>query len=612
MTIGLTLSGGGFRATLFHLGVIQYLRKANLLKDVKQITSVSGGSVIAAHVAANWDRYSGTDEQFKQVSKELIGFTQLGVREHIVLWLPFLWIWRQVGKVIPGFLLRLLGQKNSSLFTYNQSSLLSTMYARHLFKEATNASLETHENVPNLNMAATNLSRPENLVTFSGTGLTLHGVNGYSIPTQAFRLAHAVTASSAFPLLFPAIRIDSEMLGETAGKLIPSPQYLSDGGIFDNYGIRALFEIRRDQEPFELLIVSDAGARAEWQPDVSFGSISLLNRAAAITGQRVGVLELESAQDLALAARTAIVSIHDAEVPAASPQNLKPDLQKQLGKVRTDLDSFSDLLVHCLGSHGFAVARKAITAAGFAASPEVPQHWNPLEPNNPVTDDLPAMMSKLQEEAFLRWRLFNIKQDWRAVVLYILVGLAAYYFLPSAVVGTMDKVNQWLREFERSAWTETSLKIQSNKFGDQALLTSMQDAMSEEEKDQFRMKRWLRWINDGIRPSSQREKVLFLESEPFDSYYREFTISIACEKHIKLAEGVAFLVSSEGPVYKPVYRQVKMRFDPTGQSPPTITLASPNRGEHLLLILRAQSLESDPEAKLPSTTSAFHINLETK
>ena len=53
--IGLALSGGGFRATLYHLGLVRFLRDAGLLRQVTHITSVSGGSIIAAHLALNWD-----------------------------------------------------------------------------------------------------------------------------------------------------------------------------------------------------------------------------------------------------------------------------------------------------------------------------------------------------------------------------------------------------------------------------------------------------------------------------------------------------------------------------------------------------------------------------
>ena len=43
--IGLALSGGGFRATLFHLGVVRFLFENDQLKPIKLVSAVSGGSV---------------------------------------------------------------------------------------------------------------------------------------------------------------------------------------------------------------------------------------------------------------------------------------------------------------------------------------------------------------------------------------------------------------------------------------------------------------------------------------------------------------------------------------------------------------------------------------
>jgi hypothetical protein len=55
--IGLALSGGGFRATLYRLVMIRFLREANILPEVTHITSISGGSILAAHLLFNWQRY---------------------------------------------------------------------------------------------------------------------------------------------------------------------------------------------------------------------------------------------------------------------------------------------------------------------------------------------------------------------------------------------------------------------------------------------------------------------------------------------------------------------------------------------------------------------------
>src|SRR5689334_3429624 len=78
--IGLCLSGGGFRATLFHLGVVRYLRDAGLLTNVAHICAVSGGSIAATHVVRKWASYSSdSDKAFDAVASELIGFVKRDV-----------------------------------------------------------------------------------------------------------------------------------------------------------------------------------------------------------------------------------------------------------------------------------------------------------------------------------------------------------------------------------------------------------------------------------------------------------------------------------------------------------------------------------------------------
>lgn len=97
--LGLALSGGGFRATLFHLGVVRYLRDTNQLQDVTDIASVSGGSILAAHLVLNWDRYSGDDERFAEAAAEIVRFVKFDVRNHIVRRLPFQYVLRILAKL---------------------------------------------------------------------------------------------------------------------------------------------------------------------------------------------------------------------------------------------------------------------------------------------------------------------------------------------------------------------------------------------------------------------------------------------------------------------------------------------------------------------------------
>src|SRR5262249_3355951 len=47
--VGLALSGGGFRASLFHIGVLARLAELDVLRHVEVLSCVSGGSVVGAH-----------------------------------------------------------------------------------------------------------------------------------------------------------------------------------------------------------------------------------------------------------------------------------------------------------------------------------------------------------------------------------------------------------------------------------------------------------------------------------------------------------------------------------------------------------------------------------
>jgi predicted acylesterase/phospholipase RssA len=120
--IGLALSGGGFRATLYHLGLTRFLRDAGILSQVIQITSVSGGSIFAAHLMLNWDRYNGSPNEFDAAASELLSVVRLDVRNRIArrfpLYLPLRW---------P---LRLLGVSNRKL---TRTGLLEYLYEKYLY-----------------------------------------------------------------------------------------------------------------------------------------------------------------------------------------------------------------------------------------------------------------------------------------------------------------------------------------------------------------------------------------------------------------------------------------------------------------------------------------------
>src|SRR6516225_3480706 len=156
--LGLALSGGGFRASLYHLGLLRFLRDAGILSQVMHITSVSGGSVMAAHLALNWDRYTGEAYQFDAAASELLDFVRLDVRNRITrrfpLTIPLRW---------P---CRLLGRANRRL---TRTGLLEFHYEKYLYGDV---SLFELPEKPQLLFLATNLSEGC-LCSFNRNGLLL-------------------------------------------------------------------------------------------------------------------------------------------------------------------------------------------------------------------------------------------------------------------------------------------------------------------------------------------------------------------------------------------------------------------------------------------------------
>src|SRR5438876_3356506 len=54
--IALCLSGGGYRAMLFHVGTIWRLNQLGLLRNIARVSSVSGGSITAGTLGLVWKK----------------------------------------------------------------------------------------------------------------------------------------------------------------------------------------------------------------------------------------------------------------------------------------------------------------------------------------------------------------------------------------------------------------------------------------------------------------------------------------------------------------------------------------------------------------------------
>src|SRR5207248_7123644 len=189
------------------------------------ITSASGGSIMAAHLALNWDRYTGAANEFDAAAAEFLSFVRLDVRNRITrrfpLTLPLRW---------PR---RLLGRSNRKL---SRTGLLEYHYEKFLYGDK---SLFELPELPRLHILATNLSEGC-LCAFSRDGLLMmrrraEGVyRADRIHVGLATVAMAVTASSAFPGFFPPLELRGVDVGTVQGEF--GRQAYTDGGVFDNLG----------------------------------------------------------------------------------------------------------------------------------------------------------------------------------------------------------------------------------------------------------------------------------------------------------------------------------------------------------------------------------------
>ena len=286
---GLALSGGGFRATLYHLGVIRYLRDAGALEHVTDIAAVSGGSIVAAHLVLNWDRYTGDEAAFAEAASEIIRFVQFDLRNHIVRRLPLTFPIRLAGKLV--------GSDTEGL---SPNAMLEEYYREFLYGDRRLFELPDG---PNLHILSTNVS-DGTLAAFNRRGLHILR-RGHSdgdadpfqhVPGTTMSIAKAVGASSAFPGFFPPVRLTADDLGVNEGEF-PGESF-TDGGVYDNLGTRAFSWIQKIRNvDHDRILVSDAGKPFQILGRSTIGFVAQSIRATDILWDRVWQLERENFGD---------------------------------------------------------------------------------------------------------------------------------------------------------------------------------------------------------------------------------------------------------------------------------------------------------------------------
>lgn len=237
---GLALSGGGFRATLFHLGSLWRINELGWLKRLAEVTSVSGGSITAAYLGSRWQQLKFDDNGVAtNFTADVIRPLQEFCSRTIDL-----------GSVLAG----LVSPFRSPI------ELVASHYKR-LFDERTLQDLPSDKDGPRFTIYSTSLQTGVS-VRFSHPELAEYHLG--KIESPQIKLATAVAASSAFPpILSPVIlNLNSKdwkdwEKGKTdlSGNVkLRTTMLLTDGGVYDNLGLERVWD------RYSTVLVSDAGA----------------------------------------------------------------------------------------------------------------------------------------------------------------------------------------------------------------------------------------------------------------------------------------------------------------------------------------------------------------
>jgi NTE family protein len=369
--LALCLSGGGFRAALFHLGALRRLNELGILSAIDTITAVSGGSILAAHLAATIRPWPAPGESLPdwdvRVATPFRKVTGRNIRTPAIMrrLLPWNWLRSSTG-------IRALAKICEHFVT---SLKLTDLPER-----------------PRFVFCATDMAFGVNW-TFDRRRMGDYQV-GFTDTTADWPIARAVAASSAFPPVFNPLpigfRADVLRGGKARGPkrdAAAGDLRLTDGGLYDNLGLEPAWKSHAT------LLVSDGGATFDVEPDR--GLLWRLRRYPDVIGQQVASLRKRwlMSNFVANTLRGTYWGVGSAvenyELPAqvctGYPELLVEEI---IAEIRTDLDAFSAAEMDVLENHGYTLAAAAMA-----------RHVPELVSRTPIPLILPPYPELLNESA---------------------------------------------------------------------------------------------------------------------------------------------------------------------------------------------------------------------
>jgi predicted acylesterase/phospholipase RssA len=486
--VGLGLSGGGFRASFYHVGLLARLAELDLLRHVEYLSCVSGGSIVGAHYYLEVRKLLSEKRDTDIVRQDYIDIVARierdffeGVGSNIRSRIGAEWLTNLKMIFVPSYsrTLRVGALYESEIYAKVKDADGIAGKERWIDElkiqplgEVDDFSPRQHNwrrqnKVPVLVLNATCLNTGHNWqFTASWMGEPPAGIDAevdanfrlrrmyYSDAPeghQRVRLGHAVAASACVPGIFEPLTLPDlyERTVQPGDKKVRPLVRLVDGGVHDNQGVSSLLE-----QGCTVMLISDASGQMENQDTPSSSLIGVPLRTSSILQSRVRASQY---QDLASRRDGSLLSgfmfIHlkkglegrpvdwigstDRTPPGDTdpllPYGVQRIVQTKLAGVRTDLDSFSEVEANALMATGYLTTAHALSEPilGF----EVPQQpraaWGflAIEPllRDPAADSpLLRQLSVASQVFFKIWLLTRRLQLLAGVVAVVALAVAGY------------------------------------------------------------------------------------------------------------------------------------------------------------------------------------------
>ena len=281
--IGLALSGGGSRAIAFHLGCLRALDDLGLLERVRVLSTISGGSLIGGYYAYT------PDIPFIKFEEDIRCFLRDGFQAKIAFELA------KPQNLLPCFASFILAHVQETLSLFMNGKPFRRYLSRtDVFQKVLNRDVflgrkmgSPRKNDIEIVIGACEL-RTGTAFRF---GTTKSG--GWRLGEMAMGdvdVAFAVAASTAFPVLLPAL--DRTFTFRRKGQEKEERVLLTDGGVYDNLGVQVL-EPGRDPGvslhtyPCQYIIACNAGQGQESGQALPISFVSRVKRSFEVVHRRV-------------------------------------------------------------------------------------------------------------------------------------------------------------------------------------------------------------------------------------------------------------------------------------------------------------------------------------